>query len=168
MKHNLRNMLWHMKYAVQNNKEERINYCKENLYDAVKENIEFFSDSKNHMYANPKMYFTVPMANLNPQTGMTLDKLIDIQEQFNTAATGLFGLKYDNLASIVLTDIYGHPFVAHCWKHCNAYYLHVWDMTGVKTLCHIETKNNRLTNEQYSELNKCHEKLVCQQGKTER
>lgn len=160
MKYNLRNMLWHMKYVVWNNEEERINYCKENLYDAVRENIEFFSDSKNHMYANPKMYFTVPMANLNPQTGMTLDRLIDIQEQFNTAATGLFGLKYDNLASIVLIDSYGHPFVANCCKRGNTYIIHVWDMTGTKTLCCIETENNRLTNEECRELNKCHEKLI--------
>lgn len=160
MKYNLRNLLSYMKYKNTANDSERISKCKENLYDAVKENIEFFGDSKNHMYANPRMYFTVPMANLNPQTGMTLDKFIEIQEQFNTAATGLFGLKFDNLASIVLTDIHGHPFVAHCWKHGNTYDLHVWDITGTKTLFFIETNNDRLSNEECRELNKCHDKMI--------
>lgn len=160
MKHNLRNMLWYMKYKNFNNESNRIAECKENLYDAIKENVEFFNSSDNHMYANQKMYFTVPIGNLNPQTGMTLDKFIEIQEQFNTAATGLFGLKYDNLAYIVLTDIYGHPFIANCHKIGNTYNLHVWDITGTKTLCYIETKSNRLTNEECRELCKCHEKMV--------
>lgn len=160
MKHNLRNMLWHMRYKNLNNEADRIAECKENLYEAVKENVEFFTSSDNFMYANPNMYLTVPIGNLNPQTGMTLDKLIEIQEQFNTAVTGLFGLKYDNLAYIVLTDIYGHPFIAYCHKIGSIYNLHIWDITGTKTLCHIETKSNRLTNEECRELNKCHGKMV--------
>ena len=160
MKYNLRNLLWHMKYKNLNNEADRIAECKENLYDAIKENVEFFNSSDNHMYANPKMYFTVPMGNLNPHTGMTLDKFIEIQEQFNTAVTGLFGLKYDNLAYIVLTDIYEHPFIANCKKIGNKYNLHVWDITGTITLFNIQTKNNRLTNEECRELNKCHKKLM--------
>ena len=162
MKYNLRNLLFYMKYKNTANNSDRISKCKENLYEAVKENVEFFTNSDNYMYANPKMYFTVPMSSLLQPNGMTLDKLIEIQEQFNTSATGLFGLKYDNLASIVLIDSYGHPFLAHCGKDnwYNIYGLCVWDMTGSIPLCCLSTKDNKLTNEQYAALCKCHEKLV--------
>ena len=160
MKYNLRNMLGHMTLKNFDKETNKVVECKKNLYDAVKENVEFFNNSDNIRIANQRMYFTVPMGDLNPVTGITLDKLIEIQDRFNTAATGLFGLKFDNLATIVLTDIYGHPFIAHCYKNKSGYNLHVWDMTGTKTLCYIDTEDNRLTNEECRELRQCHDKLV--------
>lgn len=163
MKYNLRNLLWHMKYKGLKDEEERIVECKEQLYDAIQDNIDYFTNYKeNHLVSNPKVCYSIPISNFKPFYGLTLDKFIEISERFNKATTGLFGLKYDNSTSIIITDIYGHPFSASCWYHSNSkiYELCVWSMNGQTRLCTITTKNPQLTNEQVGELEKCHEKLL--------
>ena len=166
MKYNLRNLLWHMKYKGLKDEAEKIVECKEQLYDAIEDNINYFTNYKeNHLIANPDVFYSIPISNFrNSYYGesLTLDKFIEIKERFNNAATGLFGLKYDNSASIILTDLYGHPFIAGCYyhKHNKTYELYVYDMSGQRCLCTIITKNPKLTKEQVDELNKCHDKLM--------
>ena len=163
MKYNLRNLLWHMKHKGLKNEAERIAECKEQLYDAVQDNIDYFRNYKeNHLIANADVFYSIPMSQFEPFYGLTLDKFIEIQERFNHATTGLFGLQYDNSASIILTDIYGHSFTTYCRyeKHSKSYVLHIWDMSGQVLLCDISTKNPQLTKEQVDEIKKCHNKLI--------
>lgn len=163
MKYNLRNLLWHMKYKGLKDEAEKIAECKEQIYDAVEDNINYFTNWKeNCLISNPDVFYSIPMSHFEPFYGLTLDKLIKTQERFNNAATGLFGLQYDNSASIILTDIYGHPFVSHCRyaSHSKSYELNIWDMTGRIHLYSISTKNSQLTKEQVDEMKKCHNKLM--------
>ena len=94
--------------------------------------------------------------------GLTLDKFIEIKERFNNAVTGLFGLQYDNSASLIIADIFGHSFRASCYyrKHNKTYELCVWDMSGQRLLCQIVTKDPQLTEKQVDELEKCHDNLM--------
>ena len=163
MKYNLRNLLWHMKHKGLKDEAEKIVECKEQLYDAVEDNIDYFANYKeNRLISNSDMYYSIPMSHFEPFYGLTLDKFIETQERFNKAATGLFGLKYDNLARIIITDIYGHPFRAFCIYHDydKTYELYVYDMTGQTPLYSIGTKNPQLTKEQVDEMKKCHNKLM--------
>ena len=161
MKYNLRNLLWHMKHKGLKDEAGRIVECKEQLYDAVEDNINYFTNWKeNHLVSNPDVFYSIPISHFAPPYGMTLNKFIEIEERFNKAATGLFGLQYDSSASIIITDIYGHPFIAHCRYNNKSYEFNVWDMSGQRHLCKIVTKNPQLTKEQVDELKKCHDKLM--------
>jgi hypothetical protein len=161
MKYNLRNLLWHLKHKGLKDEPERIAECQANLYDAVADNISYFTDWRsNHLISNPDLYYTIPISHFNSFYGLTLDKFIEIQERFNNAATGLFGLKYDNSAHILITDIYGHSFSTLCSFHNNTYELHVYDMSGQKYLCHIITKDPQLTPDQIKQLEHCHDTLM--------
>lgn len=134
--------------------------CKEQLYDAVTDNIDYFTDWKgNHLISNPDVYYTIPMSHFAPWYGLTLDKFIEINDRFNKAATGLFGLTYDGCARLLLTDGYGHPFRVFC-HYDKTYTLIVYDMTGCIALHSITTKNPQLTKEQVAEMQKCHDKLL--------
>ena len=161
MKYNLRNLLWHMKHKGLKDEPERVAECKEQLYEAIEDNIDYFRNYKeNHLIANPDIYYTIPMSKFNH--GLTLDKFIEIKERFNKAATGLFGLQFDNSASILLTDLCGRSYISGCYyhEHSKTYELCVYDMTGCIKLCNICTKNPKLTKEQVDELEKCHNKLM--------
>jgi len=163
MKYNLRNLLWHLKYKGQKDEAERIAECKEQLYDAVEDNINYFTNyTENHLVANPDLYYSIPMSHLESSYGLTLDKFIEIQERFNKAATGLFGLKYDNSAHLILTDIFGNSFIAYCSyeQHTKSYKLYIWDMSGQISLYSLSTKNPQLTHEQVNEIEKCQSNLL--------
>ena len=163
MKYNLRNLLWHLKHKGQKDETERIAECKEQLYNAVEDNINYFTNWKeNHLISNPDVYYTIPMSHFDPWYGLTLDKFIEINERFNKAATGLFGLIYDNSARLILTDGYGHSFRVFCHyeSYNKTYTLIVYDMTGCTALYRIDTKNPQLTVEQTKEMQKCHNKLL--------
>lgn len=158
MKYNLRNLLWHLKHKGLPDESSRIAECQANLYNAVADNISYFTDWRpNHLAGNADIYYTIPISNLR---SMSLDQFIETQERFNNAATGLFGLTYDNSASILITDIYGNCFRAHCWYHNQFYELCVWDMSGQKRICTITTKDTQLTSEHIEELNHCHDTLM--------
>ena len=162
MKYNLRNLLWHLKHKGLKDEPERIAECQANLYDAVADNSSYFTYWRNNnLTSNPDLYYTIPISHFNSFYGLTLDKFIEIQERFNNAATGLFGLKYDSSAHILITDIYGHSFQTHCWKHNNQVYeLNVWDMSGQRHLCKITTKDPLLTHDQVKQLERCHDTLM--------
>ena len=77
MKYNLRNLLWHMKHKGLRDELKRIAECKEQLYDAIEDNVDYFRNYKeNHLIANTDVYYTIPMSNFN--YGLTLDKFIEI------------------------------------------------------------------------------------------
>lgn len=163
MKYNLRNLLWHLKHKGLKDEAERIAECKEQLYDVIADNIAYFTNySENHLISNPDVFYSIPMSHFEPFHGLTLDKLIEIQDRFNNAATGLFGLKYDNCADIILTDIYGHPFRACCRyeNHSKSYVLNIYSMNGQVLLYSISTKDPQLTREQADEMTKCHDNLM--------
>lgn len=165
MKYNLRNLLWHMKYKGLKDETEKIVECKKQIYEAVEDNINYFTNyEENCLISNPDVFYSIPMSLFEPRPYhcLTLDKLIEIQERFNNAATGLFGLRYDNSANIVLTDIYGHPFLTYCryQPHTKSYVLNIYSMNGQIQLHSISTKDPHLTKEQVTEMKKCHDKLM--------
>lgn len=163
MKYNLRNLLWHMKHKGLKDEAERITECKEQLYDAVEDNINYFTDYKgNKLVSNGDIYYSIPMSRFEPFWGLTLDKFLEIKQRFNNAATGLFGLMYDNSAHIVLTDTYGRPFRANCFYHenTNSYEFYVYSMNGQTYLYSLSTQNPQLTKEQVNEMQKCHDNLM--------
>ncbi|MBQ2396945.1 MAG: hypothetical protein II304_07935 [Bacteroidales bacterium] len=163
MKYNLRNLLWHLKHKGLKDEPEKIIECKEQLYDAIEDNINYFTNYKeNCLIANPDIFYSIPISHFRPFYGLTLDKFIEIKERFNNAVTGLFGLQYDNSASLIIADIFGHSFRASCYyrKHNKTYELCVWDMSGQRLLCQIVTKDPQLTEKQVDELEKCHDNLM--------
>lgn len=159
MKYNLRNLLWHLKHKGLPDEPSRIAECQANLYNAVADNISYFTDWKgNHLVSDPNLYYSIPISRLKD---MTLDNFIETQERFNNAVTGLFGLQYDSLAYIIITDIYGHSFNTFCTLRSDKFYeLNVWDMSGQKHLCKIITKDPHLTSDQIKQLEHCHDTLM--------
>lgn len=163
MKYDLRNLLWHMKHKGLKDEAERIAECKEQLYDAIEDNVNYFTNWKeNHLVSNPDVFYSIPISHFEPRYGLTLDKFIEIGERFNNAATGLFGLTYDDSAQIILTDIYGHTFNSYCHyeKHTKSYVLNIYSMNGQILLHSILTKNPQLTKDQVKEMEKCHDNLM--------
>ena len=43
MKYNIRNLLWHMKHKGLEGEADKIRECKETLYDATVDNVNFFT-----------------------------------------------------------------------------------------------------------------------------
>ena len=162
MKYNLRNLLWHMKHKGLKDEAERIAECKEQLYDAIEDNVNYFTNWKeNCLSGTANMYYSIPMSHFEPFWGLTLDKFLEIKDRFNKSATGLFGFQYDNCAEIVLTDIYGRPFRANCYKGFDkSYELCIYSMDGGISLYRLTTKNPQLTREQVNEMQKCHDNLM--------
>jgi hypothetical protein len=163
MKYNLRNLLWHMKHKGLKDEAERIAECKEQLYDAIEDNVSYFTNWKeNCLSGSADICYSIPMSHFEPFWGLTLDKFKEIEDRFNKAATGLFGFQYDNCAHIVLTDLYGHPFKASCYYHeyTKSYELCVYSMNGQISLCRITTETPQLTKEQVKEMEKCHDNLM--------
>lgn len=169
MKYNIRNLLWHMKHKGLEGEADKIRECKETLYDATVDNVNFFTDYRgNHLCANNDLYYSIPMSMFRsfPEP-LTLDKLMEIQKRFNNAATGFFGLQFDNSANVILTDLCGNPFRVRCFydKQKKTYELIIWDASGQRQLLSICTKEKKLTFEQVKEMEKCNEKLMEQYEK---
>ena len=158
MKYNLRNMLSHIGHKNCENIEKNIAECKENLYDAVADNIDFFkSRLGNNM--NTKTFYSIPIYMF--RNNLTLDDLIDIQKKFSNSAVGLFGLEFDNSASILLVDSNcNYLNVLCCVRGLGMYELYVWDMSGSKLLCEITTSNPKLTIDEIKELESCYDKMI--------
>lgn len=158
MKYNLRNMLWNMKHKNSDDDGGVIVECNDSLYDAVEDNIDFFkSRLGNNM--NTKMFYSIPIYMF--RNNLTLDDLIDIQKKFSNSAVGLFGLEFDNSASILLVDSNcNYLNVLCCVRGLGMYELYIWDMSGSKLLCKILKEDNRLTDDDIAEINRCSAELI--------
>ena len=128
----------------------------------VEANINYFTNCKeNCLSSNPDIYYSIPMSHFEPPCSLTLDKFKEIEDRFKKAAIGLFGLPSADCANIILTDTYGRPFRARCYKRDgDSYDLYIDSMHREPCLCHITTKTPNLTKEQVNEMQKCHDNLI--------
>lgn len=152
MDYNLRDMLYHLKnkdYIKYNGIEkynENDKYLKENIYEAIKDNINFFAHHSK-LYQNQDILFQIPISCFN-NLKLNLDELFEIQNRFISSATGLYGKKYDNCAWILLSDSYGRLFRTYIHKVGNGYGLNIYDSSGRILLVSISTKTNELTKDE--------------------
>ncbi|MFC8685988.1 hypothetical protein [Brevibacillus porteri] len=152
MDYNMRDMLYHLKsndfvkYNGQEKHDESVRYLNENLYNAIKDNVEFFAFHPK-LYKNQDVFFQVSIScfsNLN----LNLDDLIEIQDRFNSSAVGLYGKSYDNSAYIMLSDGYGRLFKSYISKSGSGYTLNLYDTTGGINLATINTKTKELSKDE--------------------
>lgn len=107
---NLRDLLHYLKTDYYKDKpeeyEEKDTECKERLYDMVSEDVKYFSDK---VYCNlNQVFYTIPIYVLERSKP---SEICELARRFNKSATGIYGLKYDNQTGLVITDIYGNPFM---------------------------------------------------------
>ena len=129
--YNLRNILHYIKSNVRFKKEidekykSHDNECKNIIYDAVVDNVRYFAGS---VYSNLNNIFytisTYVLERISPA------QFYELQNKFNTSATGFYGLYWDNQTNVCVTDIYGNPFILYCFKHSKAYEFNVYNMNG--------------------------------------
>lgn len=165
IKYKLRDMLHHLKsendWLLKNEPEKyeiADKECKENIYEAVKENIEFFSKHPK-MFANQTVYFEISISSLDYKN-MTLDDVLEIKEQFYQSVTGLYGRRFDNSNHLLLSDGYGRKFLFSVYKNKSSYDVNVYDMSGQRLLVQFNTKENILNKEQIKLLNNSHNVLT--------
>lgn len=156
LKRNLRNLLYNLKCKQSDEFRASDQNIKDSVYDAVKENIDFFANNHMNIY---DMYFTIPICFFREKG--CLDRFIEIQEKFNAAATGVFGLKYDNQTHMVFSDNYtlGNKFSICCYpqktQNGTKYEVYVYDITGTRQLCEFATESPTLTSDEYNLLKNC-------------
>jgi hypothetical protein len=105
MKYNLRDILFHLKHGkrekwyfeTQEEFEDKIkeqdDKFENELHDAVKENIEFFKQLQSSINIDLIIH-------VDTLHDYTFNKIVEIKKAFNSAATGVFGLHYDNQTNI--------------------------------------------------------------------
>lgn len=156
MVYNMRDMLYHLKnkdyvkYNSQEKYDESNKYSKEHIYEAVKDNIDFFAHHQK-LYHNQDTLFEIPISCFS-NLKLKLDDFLEIQDRFISSATGLYGRKYDNSAWVLLSDSYGRLFRAYIHKVGKGYGLNLYDTSGSVLLVSINTKNNELTKEEIKQL----------------
>lgn len=161
----LRDMLHYLKSEddwLKKNKPEtyetKDKECRDNIYEAVKENVEFFSRHPK-MFTNQDLYFEISISSLDWK-GLTLDEVLEIKEQFHQSATGLYGRRFDNSNHLLLRDGYGRKFLFSIYKHGSGYDIGIYDMSGSRLLVHFTTKENILTKDQIKLLQNSHNILM--------
>ena len=84
-----------MKHKGLKDESERIAECKEQLYNAIEDNVDYFRNYRdNHLVANPHVYYSIPMSHFEPYYGLTLDKFIEIKESVRCKVEFLYKEKY--------------------------------------------------------------------------
>lgn len=153
-------MLYHFKsdnkYTPKEELEQKEKECREQLYDAIKDNIEFFGKHPK-LSRNNSFYYTISVYNI---AQMTLEELFELQTRFNKSATGLFGIYFDNCAKLLMSDLYGFLYLLYVCKYKDGtYQISLWDYTGRYHLIDISTKEEMLNNEQINILKNAAELL---------
>lgn len=128
-KYNIRNLLYHLKsdYLKNEKPEEYKNAvydCKDVLYDAVKENVEYFRD----VYCNlNNIYYSISKWAIEKHAPIEIYELQDI---FNKSATGMYGLTYDNQTNLLISDSYGRTFLMTISNSGKYLEFKFWTSTG--------------------------------------
>lgn len=136
----LRNLLHYLKndYLKKNNPDEYIKrdeYCKEHIYDLVKENVEYFTKHNNAVCTNASIFYQVPISCLYR---MKPSELCELSRRFYKSATGLFGLQNDGCTDIILTDYNSNAYKILCMSpigySINDYEFFIYNLTGIGCL----------------------------------
>lgn len=158
----LRDLLHHLKndYLKNNNPDtykERDDYCKENIYNQVKNNVEYFANHNNRVCNNANVYFEIPISCLFK---MKPSELCELSRKFNKTATGVFGLQYDSSAKLIITDHNNNAYLLACYSplgySVKDYEILVYNLSGYGCLLSftIPLKDNKFTKEQLKEFNR--------------
>jgi hypothetical protein len=158
----LRDLLHHLKNNYLKDKKpevfkERDDYCKEKLYETVRENVEYFTNHHNKVCTNANMYFQIPISCIGR---MKPSELCELTRKFYKAATGVFGLQNDGLTHIVLTDHDNNAYLLSCYSpigySVKDYEIMVYNLSGYGCLLSmtIPLKVDKFTPEQIKEFNK--------------
>lgn len=102
----LRDLLHHLKndYLKKNDPDtykERDNHCRDNLYNQIKDNVEYFTKHNNKICTNANVYFQIPISCIG---NMKPSELCELSRRFYKSATGVFGLQNDGLTHLIVTD----------------------------------------------------------------
>lgn len=158
----LRDLLHYLKNDyLKNNKpdtyKERDDYCKENLYNQVKNDVEYFSNHNNKVCTNANVYYEIPIGCLHR---MKPSELCDLSRRFYKSATGLFGLQYDSLTHLILTDHNDNAYLLSCMSpdgySVKDYQIRVYNLHGYGCLLsfYISLKEDKFTQDQLKEFNR--------------
>lgn len=161
-KKGLRDLLHHLKnnYLKDNKPEEfkeRDDNCKKNLYDFVRKDVEYFTNHNNKVCTNANVHFEIPISCLNR---MKPSELCELSRRFNKAATGLFGLQYDNLTKLIITDHNNNAFLLSCFSpigySVKNYEIMVYNLSGYGCLLSFTIPLNvdKFTTDQLKEFNR--------------
>lgn len=154
---NLRDLLHYLKFDYYKDKpeeyEKKDTECKERLYDMVSEDVKYFS---NKVYCNlNQVLYTIPIYVLERSKP---SEICELAKRFNKSATGVYGLKFDNQTNLVITDIYGNPFLLSAFSPngylVDCYEFTVYNINGQGCLYHFteSLKEDRFSKEHLSEL----------------
>lgn len=150
--YNFRNNLWKLKYPERCAKDNEVSeQGLQDLYEAIKNNINFFKEKGNYHY-----YFTLPMSIM---TSRSLKEVWEQQERFNNTITGLFGCTFDNATDMLVSDAYGRTFRMQIYNRAQElnprWEICVYDMSGQFQLLNFVVKGNKLSPEQNGQLQNC-------------
>lgn len=153
---NLRNLLYYIKNKKSSDKEKD-KELKDNIYDVIKDDCEYFSNCKSKSNLTNIIY-TISKYDLRD---MKLSEIIELKERFNKNATGMYGLEFDNQTKLAVLDIYGNPFIISVYNFDKKYYMaYFYTMNGQKQLycCKVSKEDDHFSAEQYKEIETLNDK----------
>lgn len=157
---NLRDLLHYMKskWLKQNKPEEYVKAderCREELYEMVKENVEYFAgDVRCNLN---QAFYTIPIWVLRKHKP---SEICELAMRFNKSATGIYGFEFDNQTHLAVTDCYGTPFLLSAFSPkgytVNCYEFRIYNMNGQGLLYEFteSLKEDKFTKEHLDELEK--------------
>ncbi len=154
---NFRDELHFLKYNLEKTKPEFYQqqlekFHKLDLHKAVSDNVKWFANHPN-LYENHNVYFTIHLADFKNKD-LSLKDTVILQEKFNRVATGIFGLKADNYAGLLLSDSFGHLYKLMISTNGDSFSFTLWNDTGSLHLLELKTRNNILSYEECSKIEK--------------
>lgn len=169
----LRDLLYYLKndYLKKNDPEkyvEKDNVCKEELYNQVKDNVEYFTKHNNKVCTNANMYFQIPISRIGR---MKPSELCELSRNFYKSATGLFGLQNDGLTHLILTEG-DNAYLLSCFSPIgymvNDYEIRVYNLSGYGCLLsfNIPLSVDKFSDDQLKELKRL-PKIVEENNKKE-
>lgn len=159
---NLRDLLFHLKsrdgWLKKNRPEEyeaMDKRCKEELYNMVAKEVEYFSKK---VYCNlNEVIYTIPISILRRNKP---SDIYELQQRVNGLATGVFGFEYDNQTSLAVTNCYGSPFRMYVSAYDKKYYeftIYNSNAQGILYRFSELKKDDSFTKEHLDELEKIEE-----------
>lgn len=157
---NLRDLLHYLKSKwLKTNKPDEYakadERCREELYEMVKENVEYFAGD---IQCNlNEAFYTIPISVLRRHKP---SEVCELARRFNKSATGIYGFEFDNQTHLAVTDCYGNPFMLSAFSPkgytVNCYEFRIYNMNGQGLLYEFteSLKEDKFTKEHLDELEK--------------
>lgn len=156
----LRDLLYHLKndYYEKNNPieyEVRNQKCKEELFDCVSDNIEYFKKFNCNLN---DILFCVSVYQFSKRTP---SEICELAKRFNDSATGLYGRHFDNQTSLIFEDQFGNCYkmlaLSPKYYSVNNYEFNIYTMNGQHLLYKFVEQSDKFSNEHIAELEKMYD-----------